>query len=281
MRAQTTNINEELGQIEYIFSDKTGTLTCNIMEFQKFSTKSGSYNVTEKGTLNAGTESGQQSQNNLNFWDKTVLDSVTGDRSSNHFKSVEETLLHLALCHSVVIDKRTSKMNSASPDELALVEGAAQQGYIFKGKDADSVISILRKSDGKVMRYELLNILEFNSTRKRMSVIIRDCETNELKLLCKGADSIIKARLDLENNRDNTVFMDKTQKYVDAYAEEGLRTLLLSQKVLDPKYYEQWNEDFNEAMGSVVDKEEKVDKVQNEIEQDMLLVGSTAIEDRL
>ena len=75
--------------------------------------------------------------------------------------------------------------------------------------------------------------------------------------------------------------MDKTQKYVDAYAEEGLRTLLLSQKVLDPKYYEQWNEDFNEAMGSVVDKEEKVDKVQNEIEQDMLLVGSTAIEDRL
>ena len=52
MRAQTTNINEELGQIEYIFSDKTGTLTCNIMEFIKFSSKAGSFNFTETAKVN-------------------------------------------------------------------------------------------------------------------------------------------------------------------------------------------------------------------------------------
>ena len=84
-------------------------------------------------------------------------------------------LLFLALCHSVIIDKRTNKMNSASPDELALVEGAAAQGYKFLGLNADSIISIERKRDGKVLDYELLNTLEFNSTRKRMSVVVRNC----------------------------------------------------------------------------------------------------------
>ena len=83
-------------------------------------------------------------------------------------------MVFLALCHSIVIDKRSGKMNSASPDELALVEGAATQGYEFKGKDPNGVISILRKRDGSVLRYSLLNTLEFNSTRKRMSVIVRN-----------------------------------------------------------------------------------------------------------
>ena len=101
-------------------------------------------------------------------------------------------------------------MNSASPDELALVEGAAQQGYTFKGKDAEGVISIERRRDGQVLRYALLNTLEFNSTRKRMSVILRDLQTGMLVLFCKGADSIIKARLDLAGNAENASFMDMT-----------------------------------------------------------------------
>ena len=116
--------------------------------------------------------------------------------------------MFLALCHSIVIDKRTGKMNSASPDELALVEGAATQGYEFKGKDVNGVISIERKRDGKILRYSLLNTLEFNSTRKRMSVIVKDEQTGSISLLCKGADSIIKERLNLDNDADNAAFMD-------------------------------------------------------------------------
>ena len=61
--------------------------------------------------------------------------------------------------------------------------------------------------------------------------------------MCKGADSIIKERLDLKSG-SNSLEMDKTQKYVDEYAEEGLRTLLLAKKSLDQQYYDAWNERF-------------------------------------
>ena len=137
------------------------------MEFKKFSTSAGSFNFVKGDKV--------ERRDGLNFIDKEGLDAATMDAGHPAYMSLEAVLLHLALCHSIVIDKRTGKMNSASPDELALVEGAAAQGYTFCGKDAEGVISIERKRDGQLLRYELLNTLEFNSTRKRMSVVVRDC----------------------------------------------------------------------------------------------------------
>jgi len=75
--------------------------------------------------------------------------------------------------------------------------------------------------------------------------------------------------------------MDQTQQYVNCFAEEGLRTLLLARKPIEASVYEEWNVRFQQAMGEVVNKDEKVDMVQDEIELGMTLVGSTAIEDRL
>lgn len=115
--------------------------------------------------------------------------------------------MHLALCHAILIDKRTGKLNSASPDELALVEGAQRQGFSFEGKDVNGVIKVLRVRDKTVLSYKLLNTLEFDSTRKRMSVLLRDLQTNSLIFLCKGADSIIKERLNLDDI-ENSAFMN-------------------------------------------------------------------------
>lgn len=44
-KVQTSNLNEQLGQVDYVFSDKTGTLTCNLMEFKKMSIGEFSYGI--------------------------------------------------------------------------------------------------------------------------------------------------------------------------------------------------------------------------------------------
>lgn len=88
------------------------------MEFKKFSGHAGSFNFTKEGGP-------ARQENGLHFIDKAGLDLATKDTSHPAHSSVEEIMIILALCHAVVIDKRSGKMNSASPDELALVEGAA------------------------------------------------------------------------------------------------------------------------------------------------------------
>ena len=149
------------------------------MEFKKFSGKAGSFNIfdVKKSNSPAPTSLLSPMNSKLFFHNKATLEEAISKPHHKCHSSVEDNLLFLALCHTIVIDKRTGKMNSASPDELALVEGAQKQGYSFENKNGEGVISVLRKRDGKTLRYQLLNSLEFDSTRKRMSVIVRDLQT--------------------------------------------------------------------------------------------------------
>ena len=124
-----------------------------------------------------------------------MLDKIINHKDHVEHQSVAAVLIHLALCHTVVIDKRNGKFNSSSPDEIALLEGAKAQGYEFIGKREGNKM-IVRVPSGDELSYTLLNVLEFNSTRKRMSVVLRDMQTQEIILLCKGADSIMLRLLD-------------------------------------------------------------------------------------
>jgi magnesium-transporting ATPase (P-type) len=94
------------------------------------------------------------------------------DRNSENYLTLEKILLHLALCHTIILDERTGKYNASSPDELALVNAAKFFGVIFKKRDEDNNMVVSFR--GTELKYKLLNILEFNSTRKRMSVVIQD-----------------------------------------------------------------------------------------------------------
>ena len=164
-RAQSSNLNEELGQVQYVFSDKTGTLTCNVMQFSKFTAGLKSYGTGNK------PKSPQES--NVCFDDPHMIDILT-DTSHHHHESLEKVVLLLSLCHTIVIDDATGKFNAASPDELALGYAAKQFGYVFKGYDAEDNMTIENTHTGAESQYKLLSVCDFTSTRKRMSLIVRD-----------------------------------------------------------------------------------------------------------
>uniref|UniRef100_A0A665USB1 Phospholipid-transporting ATPase n=1 Tax=Echeneis naucrates TaxID=173247 RepID=A0A665USB1_ECHNA len=268
--ARTTTLNEELGQIKYIFSDKTGTLTQNIMTFNKCSINGKSYGKIQEGvSQNTHTETVDFSFNPLAdprflFHDHALVEDVKLENSEVH------TFFRLlALCHTVMAEEKKEGelfYQAQSPDEGALVTAARNFGFVFRSRTPDSV-SIVEM--GKQRTYELLAILDFNNVRKRMSVIVRSPE-GKLSLYCKGADTIIYERLH-----------QSCSKLMDEFAGEGLRTLALAYKDLDEEYFSEWKQRHHEASTSLDDREAKLDQLYEEIEKDLLLLGATAIEDKL
>ncbi|XP_058026472.1 phospholipid-transporting ATPase IC isoform X2 [Ahaetulla prasina] len=128
---------------------------------------------------------------------------------------------------------------------------------------------------GIVKTYDVLAILDFNSDRKRMSVIIRD-PNGAIKLYCKGADTVIFERLHPRNpNKQDT------EDALNIFANETLRTLCLCYKEVSHYEYEAWEKKFMAASLALRNREAALDKVYEEIEQNLILLGATAIEDKL
>ncbi|KRG04764.1 probable phospholipid-transporting ATPase IA isoform X2 [Drosophila mojavensis] len=254
--ARTSNLNEELGLIKYIFSDKTGTLTRNVMEFKKCSIAKRIYQ-TERTP-----EESELVQNIL--------------RRHESSRDIEEFLVLLSVCHTVIPEKKedgTIIYHAASPDERALVDGARRFGYIFDTRTPEYVeINAL----GKRMRFEVLNVLEFTSQRKRMSVIVRTPE-GKIKLFTKGADSVIYERL---SPRDQA-YREATLQHLEEFASEGLRTLCLAVADIDPEVYEEWTHTHHKASIALQYRESKLEDSSNLIETNLRLLGATAIEDKL
>ena len=130
----------------------------------------------------------------------------------------------MSLCHTIITEKvdGNTVYNASSPDELALVNFAKFTGYEFEELDNDNYMII--KVNQVRLKYKLLQVLEFTSSRKRQSVILRDPQ-NKILLLTKGADSIIEKRL----NKSVLVSEVKRATWLslDKYANTGLRTLVL------------------------------------------------------
>uniref|UniRef100_A0A671T9L1 Phospholipid-transporting ATPase n=1 Tax=Sinocyclocheilus anshuiensis TaxID=1608454 RepID=A0A671T9L1_9TELE len=279
-QARTTTLNEELGQIKYIFSDKTGTLTQNIMTFNRCSINGKSYGeivdfagqrveVTEVKKVDFSWNS--LADPKFCFHDHKLVEAVKLGSPE-----VQAFFRLLALCHTVMPEEKTEGelfYQAQSPDEGALVTAARNFGFVFRSRTPET-ISLVEM--GMPTTYELLAVLDFNNVRKRMSVIVRSPE-GKLTLYCKGADTIIYERLHPSSSK----LMEVTTEHLNEYAGEGLRTLALAYKNLDEDEFEKWKERHHEASTTLEDREAKLDTIYEEIEKDLLLLGASAVEDKL
>ncbi|KAJ3785724.1 phospholipid-translocating ATPase [Lentinula aff. detonsa] len=340
-QARSWNLSDDLGQIEYIFSDKTGTLTQNSMVFRQCSIGGKAYrgdpevltdgdDETQPNKISDSIELEKEVQQNATA--RPVLSGYSIDAASSRLSnspssSVPRTKTTnprfrdivltsdiklactddelsapeaararalngffsvLGLCHTVLtaVDPLTGEIEykAQSPDEAALVQAAADVGYVFLGRDREK-LSIRTPGSQIPERYELLHILEFSSARKRMSVIVRklDEEGREgegegrIFLLSKGADNVIYERL----KSGNEGLKEDTERHLAEFANEGLRTLTLAYKTIGEEEYQSWSHRYQEALIAIENREEKVEIVSEEIESELRLLGATAIEDRL
>lgn len=268
---RNSDIAEDLGVVSLLLSDKTGTLTENVMVLKVVSVAGTMYGVDHL-TQHAGDGCVTVAT------DASLIAAVR-----KHNPDVVQAMRVLALCNSVaVVDAKEGgdrggglHYEACSPDEEALVVSAAGVGVILKERGLDTmVLDVL----GSIERYTVLKELEFTSDRKRMSMILMDSTRGGIIMVTKGADESVLPLLATGGEARER----ETQAHIEELAKQGLRTLILAWREVPRKEYEAWERNvWGPANVSIDDRSARMAEAYCMIEKHLVLLGGTGIEDKL
>ncbi|KAM9731066.1 phospholipid-transporting ATPase VB isoform 1-T3 [Dama dama] len=173
-----------------------------------------------------------------------------------------------------------------SPDEAALVHAARAYSFTLESRTPEQVT--VRLPQGTCLTFDVLCTLEFDSVRKRMSVVVRHPLTGEIIVYTKGADCVIMDLLedpacvtDTNVEKKMRKIQARTQRHLDLYARDGLRTLCIAKKVLSEEDFRRWASFRREAEASLNNRDELLMETAQHLENQLTLLGATGIEDRL
>lgn len=224
------------------------------------------------------------------------IDSYEIDRDTVY--RLQSGVLALALCHNVtpsyenefdnisnsqnandlITDSKTSipmqprgvTYQASSPDEVALVQWTERVGVALVDRDISQIK--LRNPHGQIMKYDILQIFPFSSETRRMGIIVRDTQTNEILFLLKGADVVVSQLIQ---------YSDWLQEQCDNMARSGLRTLVVARKILTPEQYTDFEMRYTQAKLNMTNRQQRMNEVLATLEKDMELLCLTGVEDRL
>ncbi|KAI1498470.1 hypothetical protein F5X99DRAFT_393267 [Biscogniauxia marginata] len=292
---RTSTIPEDLGRIEYLLSDKTGTLTQNEMEMKKIHVGTVSYANEAMDEVTAHIRHGFVGALNSNALvtpssSYSTTTGVTATRTRREIGTrVRDVVLALALCHNVtpIVEEEdghtVTSYQASSPDEIAIVRWTESVGLRLTYRDRKGMILESTETGKTVVQVRILDIFPFTSDGKRMGIIVQfyeqlqtspyDLNGGEIWFYQKGADTVMGSIVAAND------WLDEETANM---AREGLRTLVVGRRKLTLDQYRGFSRGYQGASLSINGRDANMQRVVAQfLEYDLELLGVTGVEDKL